>query len=270
MSVAMMRRDGRVPPGFTLVEFLVVIALIAILASLLLPALLQARERARAAACRGNLHQLALGVLMYADENTEYFPWPGDVDRNLQPDWVFGGQPDNFPMNPEKWKDPGFGFHAEPGSVFNYVTGLPRVERSFYLRGGSAQDYERAHTNRSYPVYLCPSTGPLGSALRVTYSMNSKLDPDELLSNGKRTSARGVQTTAVVDPLQKVLLVNEDPATMHNASFHPGGTAGSGNFVLHSGRINIGFADAHVEVMKHRKVLEIQKASQVKFWFDPY
>jgi prepilin-type processing-associated H-X9-DG protein len=57
---------------------------------------------------------------------------------------------------------------------------------------------------------------------------------------------------------------------MHNASFHPGGTAGSGSFVLHSGRINIGFADAHVEVMKHRKVLEIQKASQVKFWFDPY
>jgi prepilin-type processing-associated H-X9-DG protein/prepilin-type N-terminal cleavage/methylation domain-containing protein len=270
LNVAAIGPGGRNRTGFTIVEFLVVVSVIAVLVSLLLPALLQARERARAAACRSNLHQLALGILMYADENAEYFPWPGDVDRNLQPDWVFGGQPETFPKSPERWRDPGFGFRAEPGSVFSYVTGLPRVERSFYIRGGSTLEYEREHARTSYPIYLCPSTGLLGKALRVTYSMNSKLDPDEILTNGKRTSVRGVQTTAVVDPLQKILLVNEDPVTMHNASFHPGGTAGSGSFVLHSGRINIGFADAHVEVMKHRKVLEIQKASQVKFWFDPY
>ncbi len=258
------------PAGFTLVELLVVIVIIAVLASLLMPALSQARERARAAACRSNMRQLAMGVLMYADENNEYFPWPGDVDRNFQPDWVFGGQPDTFPKNPEKWRSPGFGFHAESGSVFSYVTALPRVERFVYLQGGSPTGYERENTNRFYPVYFCPSTGPLGRALRVTYSLNSKLDADEPLSNGRRTSARGVQTTAVVDPLQKILLVNEDPATMHNASFTPGGTAIAGKFVMHSGRINVSFVDGHIESMKNRKVLEIQKASQVRYWFDPY
>ena len=256
--------------GFTLVELLVVIAIIAILASLLLPALAQAREKARAAACRSNMHQLALGVVMYADENSEFFPWPGDVDRNLPPDWVFGGQTDTFPKNPDRWRSPGFGFHAESGSVFSYVTSLPRVERSVYFQGGSPTGYERQNTNRYYPVYSCPSTGPLGRALRVTYSMNSKLDAEERLASGRRTSPRGVQTTEVVDPLQKILLVNEDPATMKNASFQPGGSALSGRFVMHSGRVNVAFTDGHVDSMKNRKVLEIQNPTLVKFWFDPF
>jgi len=251
-------------------ELLVVVIIIATIASLLLPALAQARERARAAACRNNMHQLALGILMYADENTDYFPWPGDVDRDLRPDWVFGGQPDTFPNNPEKWRSSGFGFHAESGSIFTYVTSLPRVERSVYLQGGSPSGYERENANLFYPVYFCPSTGPLGKALRVTYSMNGKLDADVLLSNGRHTSDRGVQTTAVVDPLQKILLVNEDPAAMRNASFYPSGSGITGNFVVHSGRINVGFTDGHVENLKNRKVLEIQKANQAKFWFDPY
>jgi prepilin-type processing-associated H-X9-DG protein len=66
------------------------------------------------------------------------------------------------------------------------------------------------------------------------------------------------------------MLFNEDPATMRNASFYPGGTAAGGSFVTHNGRINIGFIDGHIENMKHKKVLEIQQPSQVRFWFDPY
>jgi prepilin-type N-terminal cleavage/methylation domain-containing protein len=56
--------------GFTLIELLVVIAIIALLLAILMPALQRVRKQAEAAACKANLHEWALVLVMYTDDNS--------------------------------------------------------------------------------------------------------------------------------------------------------------------------------------------------------
>jgi prepilin-type N-terminal cleavage/methylation domain-containing protein/prepilin-type processing-associated H-X9-DG protein len=62
--------------GFTLVELLVVIGIIALLISMLLPALNKARAAAAITQCASNMRQLAAAVFIYQTENSEYYPPP--------------------------------------------------------------------------------------------------------------------------------------------------------------------------------------------------
>jgi prepilin-type N-terminal cleavage/methylation domain-containing protein len=75
-------RRGRPRPmtlngAFTLIELLVVIAIIAILAALLLPALSTSKKQAWTTSCNSNLHQVGLGMRMYADDNNGLYPESG-------------------------------------------------------------------------------------------------------------------------------------------------------------------------------------------------
>jgi prepilin-type N-terminal cleavage/methylation domain-containing protein/prepilin-type processing-associated H-X9-DG protein len=69
------RDSDRDRPGFTLVEFLVVIGVIAVLIAILMPALLKAREAAMSVECESNLRQVTMAVILYANSSNGYLPY---------------------------------------------------------------------------------------------------------------------------------------------------------------------------------------------------
>ena len=88
----MPKRFNRQSSGFTLVELLVVIGLIAVLMSLLLPAISRAQQQANAVVCQSNLRQIGMSLLNYADGHDGWL-YPSDMGWDLQhvyPDPVTG------------------------------------------------------------------------------------------------------------------------------------------------------------------------------------
>jgi prepilin-type N-terminal cleavage/methylation domain-containing protein/prepilin-type processing-associated H-X9-DG protein len=105
--------------AFTLVETLVVIAVIALIAAMLLPALSKAKQSGRRAACASNLRQLSVALSIYSGENEGDYPaitqsnhWPSQLYRGYEnfdvllcpsdrtaPPGNFGLRPDEAPRS---------------------------------------------------------------------------------------------------------------------------------------------------------------------------
>lgn len=88
-------RASRFRGAFTLIELLLVIAVIALLISILMPALGKAREAGRTVVCLSNQRQIGVSLMMYAAAQKEYIPresgdserWPGHPTQPRNPQW---------------------------------------------------------------------------------------------------------------------------------------------------------------------------------------
>jgi prepilin-type N-terminal cleavage/methylation domain-containing protein/prepilin-type processing-associated H-X9-DG protein len=136
-------RNGSTRNGFTLVELLVVIGIIAVLIGILLPTLSRARESGRRIVCMSNLRQLGLGFIMYADQNKLYCPWTGSGDGNVA----------SKPIGP--WNDPFYWANAVPQMI---------GKKSYYdLQQLDAQGLQPLAKESDNNLFVCPSAGPAGS-----------------------------------------------------------------------------------------------------------
>ena len=132
-------------PGFTLIELLVVIAIIAILAALLMPSLRRALETGRAATCASNLHQIGLGMRLYANDHDGAFPPHVEVHRGPR------GRVEG---------------HSHP---FWGEDDWPKRTRGHQFRLGFLAEYVGSEM-----VYHCPSFEPLGFKVVLHDSADGK------------------------------------------------------------------------------------------------
>jgi prepilin-type N-terminal cleavage/methylation domain-containing protein len=134
------RRHG----GFTLVELLVVIGIIALLISILLPALNRAREEARRVMCVSNVRQLTIAWLAYAMEHKGHF-----CSSNTQ------AAP---PHDPNNWVT---GYNSNGFHLGGFKDPLPDIFWSWNAAGVVSQNIEAGMIYpylKSVGVYRCPST----------------------------------------------------------------------------------------------------------------
>ncbi|WP_428940754.1 DUF1559 domain-containing protein [Fontivita pretiosa] len=236
------RNAKTVPSGFTLVELLVVIGIIAILIAVLLPALNKARESARAVQCMSNLRQLAIATQNWCAEHKGKMPMPGG--RNLfivEPTGEYrpaGGDEDVYANSANLADWICWPRHRDP--VNGKITTAPDLNITYsglakYLGSKHIQSQNMNHARDVNPkleaIFRCPSDNieqrnSFNDAstgwYRYSYSMNYWY-AGLVRNQPPRPTVDGLfngKISGIKKPGEKILFVCEDEKTINDGEYN--------------------------------------------------
>jgi prepilin-type processing-associated H-X9-DG protein len=241
--------------AYTLLEVLIIIGIIALLATILLTVLSKAREAGRRTACLNNLQSIAKAVLLYANDNDGFLPFAaarkddmgmnGAPEGHQQSDWIswqcgMADQSGGMPIdNIDKW---GIGKYL--GCSDQSLSGLTnlRCPSDARLYNSVMVDYAPGQSSPSKPYPNLPGYNqtpyPFSYVLNALMS-SANYSTNNAFSGNSMTGSSYIAKTLsrVKDPGSKILVFEEDPRTITdgNAVLAPNGAATDMLAIRHEG-----------------------------------
>jgi prepilin-type N-terminal cleavage/methylation domain-containing protein/prepilin-type processing-associated H-X9-DG protein len=260
--------------AFTLIELLVVISVIAVLMAILMPALKRAKEQGQRTVCHGNLKNLMLGWLMYADENDGKIVNGAGGFHYTQG----GGHTENGAaagIIERAWVGRGWGSNWNNPNVAN--TGVSEARQKEAIREGALWSIVS-----EYGSYKCP-TGRRNES--VTYAVVDAMNG--LYRSGTTASTSGGHPGAVgkrvgrtvlwvkrrselgvPPPDQRMVFIDEGAMTPDSFAVHyQPGPWWDDPPARHGDGTTLAWADGHVSHLKWKSAETIARAREVQDYY---